>query len=320
MKFDMKWLFIVIGLALFAGLIIQAGPANLATSLSKVNIPLFLLSPGLTMVILFVMTLRFRFVLKSVWNAKKPLPGLWSLFRAFSISNVFSMMSPAKTGELMKSYFLKKEGLDYGRGIIVVVIERVIDFAATGLLLIAFAMLSASAFAYDYIIYGVAMLALIGIGVVFFRSGLFIRLLGKVPLLSRSLKGTDSGDYRAALQENLTPRRMALPLVVTALGIVMIAARMYVIFLALGLQPDFSTTILVYILVIVVGILSMIPGGFGSIEVSGTIIYSAALGLDAITVITAMVLLRFSTFVIDVPTGVLCSYLSPKGARDSDTR
>jgi len=314
MKWNVKWLFIAIGLALFAGLIIQTGPANLAASLVKVNVPIFLASPGLTIAILLVMTLRFRSVLKGVWmeTKKEPMPGFWSLFKAFSISNVFSMLSPAKSGEFMKSYFLKREGLDYGRGIIVVVIERVVDFVATSLLLIAFALLSASAFAYGYIIYGLALLALIGAGVLFFRSGLFMRMLAKIPLLSRSLKDAGTGACKAALRGGLTPRRMAWPLAITALGIVMIAARMYFIFLALGLQPDFFTVILVYMLVIVVGILSMIPGGFGSIEVSGTILYSVAFGYGPVTVATAMVLLRFSTFVIDVPAGVLCSYLAPK--------
>jgi hypothetical protein len=301
----MKWLFVLVGVALFLGLVFWTGPESLAASLAGVNAPIFLMSPLLSLVILFVLTVRFRIVLGGV---TRKWFGFWNLFRIFAISNVFALISPAKSGELVKSYFLKRQGLDYGRGIIVVVVERIVDLVAISFLLIIFALLSAPSFATDYITYSAALLALLAAGMFFFRSSLFIRVLRKLPIISKRLKEVETGTYREVLRGNLSARSMMKPLPVTMASIVTIAARMYVIFLSLGLNPDFSTVIFVYLLVIVVGIVSMIPGGLGSIEVAGAWLYSSVLGYDLATVATALILLRFSTFAVDIPAGVISSY------------
>lgn len=302
----MKWLFILVGVVLFTGLVLWTGPENLAVSLAGVDVPIFLLSPLLSLIILLVLTVRFRIVLSKV--AENSL-GFWSLFRIFTISNVFALVSPAKSGELIKSYFLKRRGIGYGRGIIVVVVERIIDLIGISFLLIIFALLSTTSFTANYITYSVLLLILLVAGMVFFRSSLFIRILKMVPIISKKLKKAEAGTYRDILRKNLSASSMVKPLIVTMISIVMIATRMYVIFLSLGMTPDFSTVILVYLLVIVVGILSMIPAGLGSIEVAGAWLYSSVLGYDLATVATALILLRFSTFVIDIPTGVISSYL-----------
>ncbi len=299
----MRWLFVLAGVTLLAGLVVWAGPENLAASLAQVDVAVFLLSPLLSLTILFVMTLRFRLVLASV---AKGVPGLWSLFRIFCISNMFALVSPAKSGEFVKSYFLSKRGIDYGRGIIAVVLERVADFVCMGLLLIILAMITASSFMPEYVAYSALLLVLVFAGMVFFRSSLFMRLLKRVPILSKKLAGPEINAYSDVLRGGLSARAMAVPLVVTAAGMLMIAARMYVIFLSLGVRPDFLTVILLYLVVLVVGILSMIPGGLGSIEVAGVWLYSSTLGLSLPTVATALLLLRFSTFAVDVPAGIVC--------------
>lgn len=302
----MRLLLVIFGVVLFSGVILWTGPKNLIDSLYGINIPIFLLALVTSFVILVLVSLRFREVLYNVTGRRI---GLWSAYNIFGISHLFSMVSPAKSGEFVKSYFLKRQGIGYSYGIIVVALERVLDLMAVTILMLVFGLVGATSLTVDYLKYPILLLGVILVSVVFFRSSLFVKILWRVPIISGKLREVSKGEYREVIRRNLSIRSMAIPLTINMAAITLAGSVTYLVFLSLGMNPNAITVITIYFLISVVGVLSMIPGGLGSVEVTGTWLYSSILGYEPASVATALIVSRITVYMVDIPSGIVCSFV-----------
>jgi uncharacterized protein (TIRG00374 family) len=213
-------------------------------------------------------------------------------------------ISPAKSGEFIKVYLLRKRGLAYAKGLAAAIWEKMLDVIFMSLLAIVMVFFApAGEKLFGYLGSLLLLFAVFLAAMVFLRFVDIVNLASKLPQM-RKLKAGRFG-FGRAFKRITRPRSMAKPILLTVVAQFFSGLRMYVIFLAMGVQVSLPLTLSIYFISLLIGILTMIPGGIGSVEASGAIFYSALLGVDPSTTVAAFLLLRFSTYIIDIPAGIL---------------
>lgn len=118
-----KYLLTIIGIVLFAYILLNINISDLVTILLNIN-PYYLI---IALVIYFI-CLFFK-ILKWKWIANIIAPDF--TFSLASISFLtgfaFSTITPAKMGDLLRIFYVKKTGAEYGDALSALVMDRIID-------------------------------------------------------------------------------------------------------------------------------------------------------------------------------------------------
>ncbi len=183
------------------------------------------------------------------------------------LAGMSMIITPGGSGELIKSYYLKKKnGYSQSKTFPLVFVERFYDLLAIVsiifLTLILFQILE---------VFIVAAFALGLLTVIYFsmRSKRFFsfmsRFITKIPKLSKFVKNIEESypSFQSLTTSNI-PKNWLLSFLAFGLD----AIAVYIVFLGFGLDFDFVFTTMVSLSSLLFGVLTLVPAGIGVTEVS----------------------------------------------------
>ena len=290
---------LVLGLAalVFMGLILYGSFGELSDQLARFPLPLLPVVLALSSLNYLLRYIRWRYYLRQTNVQVDEAQSIWVFLSGLSMS-----ATPAKVGELLKSYLLK-QGADIpiSHTVPVVVMERITDVMSVLLLLLV----GVLAFGYGWPILVVGSVAVLaaayGLGS---RRGM--RILLKAPLMGR---------FRAPLRESqerfqrlLTPQSLSLALALGAASWFGEAAGFWVVFLGLNVPVSLLEATFIYSFAMLAGAATLLPGGLGAAEVS-MIGLLALLKVTGAAASAATLIIRVCTLWFAVFLGVVALFI-----------
>ena len=231
-------------------------------------------------------------------------------FRVPVVNNLLYYLSgycftatPGKAGEAVRLWFLKSgHDVPYARSLPLMLADRILDMWGVLILtLVSFAGLAA------YLWQG-ALLAVIVTAVslpILFPQWLEPLLRLAVRLAPGRVRLAERGRaLLAAMAELSSWRTYGLTLVPTIAGWLAEGAALYLLLDHFGAPVTLSNAVFVFSFSMIVGAISMLPGGLGSTEATMVILLKA-LGVDLSTALVATAIIRITTFWFAVVIGVL---------------
>lgn len=170
-------LFSVIGILIFILILTRIDIPALLAIFTSIN--LFYLLIAISVNGIAVVTKSFKW--KIIVNTVKPKFSLFESVQAFLIGFSFSVLTPAKLGDLIRVYYVRDENCTTGRALSTVVIDRLIDVA----MLVAIA--GTSMFLFSYL-YHFEILSLIVLGLIVAGVACGIMVILNKSLLSKLLR------------------------------------------------------------------------------------------------------------------------------------
>ncbi len=263
------------------------------------------LFPLVLVLTLFNYTLRFgkwHFYLGQIGVQKISLLESARLFVAgFPLA-----VTPGKVGETLKGVWLNQaDGVPVGRGVSVVVAERISD----GLAVLVLSVVGVIAFPQYWPAFALILSVLLGVIVISQIRPLALAILNfgaKLPLIGRFAHGLHEfyeGSYSLF--------RPGVTLLAVALGTISWLGEgvgMYLILLGLGVPPGwqvFAIAVFSLSFSIVIGAASALPGGLGAAEASIAGMLALLLGLSTDVSAAATLLIRFATLWFGVALGLI---------------
>ncbi len=222
--------------------------------------------------------------------------------------------SPAKAGEIVRLWFLKAgNNIPYTRSISLLLADRVVDIWVI-LILVS---ISVSGFA-DYRVEGVLaalMVILVSIPILFPRQFLPI-LLWIMQYVPRSDRAIDrSRRVVQSMEELVSWRTYGVTLIPSIIGWFSECVALFILLESFGANVTLMSAVFVFSFSIIVGALSMLPGGLGSTEVV-IVILLRSLDVDFDTALAVTAIIRLTTFWFAVAIGVACMPLAIKAVRE----
>lgn len=213
--------------------------------------------------------------------------------------------TPGKAGEAVRLWLLKSgHAVGYSRSLPLMIADRIVDMWAIAVLVFV----SMSGFA-AYRWQSVAMGIFIATGSVpILFPKILLPMLGAAykwqPRFARVLVRIRRLIW--SLADSIGTRTYAMTLVPTVLGWFAECAALYLVLLHFDAPITLSAATFVFSFSMIVGAISMLPGGLGSTEATMVILLKA-LGVDLGTAIAATAIVRVTTFWFAVLLGVACT-------------
>ncbi len=261
---------LLIGIAIFTVLFAVVDARRVGTALAGVDWGFAAWIPVLFLGIYFLQTLRFFVVLAPLHR----LPSLWRTYQVVLSGVVVNTLSPGGGGDLVSRPYLMRHlfGIPAKTTFAATAAERLFDLV----FLLLNGLVAAALIFPDLIVTVVAALALVGAGALFF----FHVPLDRLPLPARLKKlWTD-----LRIVKTIPVRYLAAAGLLTALGWLILYATFALAGLAFHQRPS-VILLAAFALSFIVGVLSLIPGGLGTNELSMSALlyafgYPAALGVS----------------------------------------
>jgi len=295
------FLSIIAGLCVFIALSIYADVGEVTKAFAEFKwsyIPLILF---LTLLNYFLRFYKWDYYLRSIEIKIKGIDSLQVFLSGLSMS-----VTPAKLGEVFKSYLLKRlNNIEVSRSIPVVFAERITDMLG----LLALAAISFSAFEYGkevLIFVLVLLLALVAITQSRRLCLKFLQISKSVPLINRL-----SGSLRIIYESAYTLFRLKNLIVAILISVVswgFECLAMYLVLAGFGVNASILLSTFVFSFSSLVGAISMIPGGLGVAEGSfaGLLILS---GIPKGIAASTTVIIRFCTLWFGVLIGLITIFI-----------
>jgi uncharacterized protein (TIRG00374 family) len=225
---------------------------------------------------------------------------------AIFLSGLTMSVTPAKAGEVFKSYLLKRiNGTEISKSVPVVFAERVTDVLS----LLILAAISFSAFQYGK----EALLVILALSVAIISvvksrriSDSLLRVCESIPLINRlsnSLRIAYDGAHTLFSLKNLI---VATAISVVSWGFECLA--MYFVLLGFGVDASVLLSTFAFSFSLLVGAVSLIPGGLGMVEGSSTGLLMLA-GISKGVAVSATIVTRFCTLWFGVTVGLIALFL-----------
>jgi len=248
-----KKLIVSIGFAIvvYLTLSLWGNLGNLKTALSNFN--MYLLVPMLCLATLnfLIRFAKWQYYLSSLDIRIKRFESLLIFLSGFSLA-----ITPGKIGEIIRSYFIKiTHQVPVSKTAPIIFADRLTDLI--GLLVIS----GIGVVSYKYGAYVIGGVGLVVITMLFFVSQK--TYLMKILLKTKNSKLINAYESSCRLL-NLKSLIVAIPLSVIAWFCEAIV--LYLTYRALGLQVGFQIAIFIYSFSMIIGAISMLPGGLGLTE------------------------------------------------------
>jgi len=221
--------------------------------------------------------------------------------------------TPGKAGEAVRLWFLKSgHDVPYGRSLPLMLADRILDMWAVLIL----AALSIVAFA-NYVWQGVILAGIVlAASVPILWPMTVVPMLrwahGLAPRLARTLVRVRRMLH--AMTELVRWRAYGLTLLPSIGGWLAECAALYLLMQQLGAPISMLEAVFVFSFSVIVGAVSMLPGGLGSTEAT-IVILLRAVGVDLDTAIAATAMIRITTFWFAVGLGALAMPAALHAAR-----
>ncbi len=284
-------------IALLAILLYFSDLPEVVNVLAQANLFFILSAVMITFTSVFIRISRWRLFLKnlsidSTWGECS-----YSYMPALFLSN----FTPARIGEPVRSYFLKKiKKVSMSRTIPSVIVERALDI----LTLVLMSVFILFTFNLGYMVYVDVFLIIliIVVGIALLRSerisGKGLRFLFRIFSFHPKLKDAKkrSGEITKRFHSGFRIRKSILSLVfmLSVLIWLLEGTVFYITFISIGIDLPFFLIISIFAFSILMGVITFLPGGIGSTEFVFAMILSSYIPLSQAT--AGIMLGRFLTF------------------------
>jgi len=304
----MKNLLLLVSIAILLAFVYLSDPLAIFKSLSNANLLLILPAFLITPITLLLRSYRWDLLLRSI-NIKVNFK---TLSKAFLASLFFSNITPGKAADPIRSYFLKrKQGIDISLTVSTVIVERFIDIFA--LLFFSLFILTkiSNINTYYLLIFPVLfVIFLVSLKIERLRNwGINIALR----ILSVSKRLRDKVRDKERINKNFSTilkarkRYIVLASMLTIIIWLIDTLAFYLAFLALGANIPYIVLLSALSLSVLIGVISFLPGGIGSSEVSLAVLLSSYMPLSVATAGTLIG--RFFTIWLAI---FICAYFVRK--------
>lgn len=231
------------------------------------------------------------------------------------LAGLMMVVTPAKVGEVWKSVLLAGDGIPVARSIPAVAMERLLDLLAVSLLAVAGLAILAGAPWVAVAVLAAAVALVVALRWAHVWHGALDRL-GRVRGLTRPaafLRTAYDGAARL-----LTPRPLAIGGSVALVAWTLEGASLWVLLRGLGADVPLATAVAAFCLGTLAGVLSLLPGGFGTTE-AGMVALLVSQGVSSDQAVAATVLARVCTLGYGAALGALASlvWIRPRAALPS---
>jgi len=276
-----KFYVFILGLILIIVLIIWLGPDNIIYAFLKVQWYFIVLAIATHISIIFVRSVRWGFII----NKRR---SYIDNFIVKTIGLFAGNLSPMRSaGEILNAVAGKKiNRIPFSQGLSAGLAERFFDLGIAGALLIISAFF-VPVIRWIALIGGlISILLMVLIYLVNWREGIGVRLYDRIhriierfPIGENTLDrmytmitGTimDIIDYSRSYSQRMD---ILIIFLLSSLSWLMECVRLYLVFAAFNVYTSFFVIVIIFLLANFIGIISMLPGGMGSIEISLTTLF-----------------------------------------------
>jgi glycosyltransferase 2 family protein len=261
--------------------------ADFMVGLKEMKPVYFLPAALLYVLIQIVRALRFGVIISPFCSLTKR--ELWDLTNIWGALNV---MLPARLGELVRPYLLKRRGVPFSSSFGAVMVERFFDLSGL-LALLAFVMWTTPEIPKEFSVLGQIMLAGLAVGyaivlIILTRRDTFQSFVDKLLSWLPSKASGFLGDICQRLVDGLgimASPRQAIVVFMCSIGIwLLFSVITYLFLLAFSLELPFLVAVTVQVIICVSVALPSAPGFIGTFHAAGR--YSLALfGINATTAV-----------------------------------
>lgn len=297
---------VILSIAIYLFLTLWAGIADVLNQINKINPINILFALLLTTTDIGCQFLRWRNYLEILGH-----PIHWLKNCLIYCSGLAFITTPGKSGVLIRGFFLKPEGVPYSESTAAYFAERATDlFAALFILILSFSTFKNSLF----IIFIFSFL--------FFILMIFIQNLKGLLKLKQwfkcTIKNQKIKDFLLGLINVILNFRRCYQLPVLSFSILMgimgwlvEGSAFYIILNAMNGHVEFITALYIYTFAMLIGSLSMLPGGLGSAEATmlGLLILN---GTGEAVAVASIVLIRLTTLWFAVSIGFSALFMMLK--------
>lgn len=293
-----------LSLGILALLVYISGPEKVIDIILRANIFYVLLGFCLWLCSIFIRTVRWRILLKNV----KSFPDFFSAMKVLLAGLGVSNITPGKVGDPIRAYFLKKKtGDEFSRVVSSIFVERVSDFFAT-LTLGLFSLVLISGTGYFKL-----FLIAIGIYILLFFSGIYIlaserrtkkavnflfRFFKVIPKIREKQKEIESfsRNIHSSFITYKNKKILAVTFVLTLSIWILESLILYLALISIGSNVSPFIIVTVAPLIVVISVLTFLPGGLGSGDALIVFIFSSLTGVTYSQLTAATILSRLASF------------------------
>lgn len=257
-------------------------------------------------VVLFLKACRWHMILLNSGHKPKISYSCVSMF----LGLFASFLTPGKVGEPVRAYFLKKMNNDRMSGTVpLVVIERVVDVAVLVLISLAGTLLFISGakvvHMHFFEIFAVVMFVVLGVIFVFLNKKVVFFVVGKLNDVFRL--GIDETIFYSAVAKVKSGSFLWSLILATVIVWFFEGLVLFVSLLSLGLFLSPVVCFAVVSISFLVGTVTFLPGGLGSLEATLLFLLSF-FGLSITAVVAGVVLYRAFSYMMFLILGVFSMY------------
>jgi uncharacterized protein (TIRG00374 family) len=319
-KIGGKYNFILLAtsLILLVVLLIYSNFFEVLSILSKANLTFIPLAYFLWFASLLLRSLRWKFLLKKVGMKVK----FWKVAKVYAIGMFISNLTPLKTGEPIRSVFLKiMDGKNISSSLPSIFIEKIFDVTVLILFSIfGLAFLGLSKFSFWLILAILVYVLAFGIGTYiliskervkkFFER--IVKLFSFLKFMKKFEKKVESfsiGLHEAFVKYN-TPRMLGAAFAYSLAIWIVEGTILFMSFLMLDTYVNPFLVIAVWAISILVGVITFLPGGLGSSEGVSMLIFTTFLSISPAKVLAAAILARIFSYWNYILVGIVLLNLS----------
>lgn len=219
--------------------------------------------------------------------------------------------TPGKAGEAVRLWFMRTgHGIGYARSLPLMLADRVLDVWAVLLLTVA-GLYGFAQYRWQAALL-VIVVAAVSMPLLFARR--FEPLIGLAGRWLRKRQRVRARQMLRALQRLSSWRGYGLTLLPSIIGWLAEGAALYILLRHLNADITLMQAVFVFSFAMIVGALSMLPGGLGSTEVT-MVVMLTALGIDLDVAVVSTAIVRITTFWFAVAIGAALLPLATKRAR-----
>lgn len=250
----------------------------------------------------FIRLYRWRLFFRHIGKTVPLKEDIAIYFAGFSMT-----MTPAKSGEAVRSLFLLKHGISYGASLAVLVAERFSDFAALAFLSLA------GLFLFPQAKGAIALIVL-------FLMGIFLLFRFRLDRLFINLFYNSAEEEEKPLKQNtfqnITKELLTFRIFLAGLLLGIIAwgiegVSLYIMLKFLGEQISLLQSVFSFAFSLLIGAITLLPGGVGGTEASLYEILSS-FGASEPSASLATLLIRLLTLWLSIAVGVVASHFVKK--------
>ncbi len=307
---------LLLGFGILALLVYLSDWQEVFNNIRNANLSYIILGTLLTIFLMLLRTFRWKFLLNKI----QILIPLSSIFYIFMAGLFISNLTPARMGEPVRSYILKRrEGISFSRSLPSVLVERIFDIIVLILLAILGTFILFHSLGYlqsiillVIIIYLGSISTIISIcskkDSILKFSSLLYKFFGWIPSFRRIESNVEG--ITLNFHKSLVTYKNKNALILTLLFSVIIwsfeGLILQLAFKSLAMNPGLLSSIGILSIAMLIGIISSLPGGIGSQEAVMVLLFTSTFNFTIPLATAAVLIYRAISLWLNLMVGGIC--------------